>query len=850
MARSVLTEGQRPDDAVIAWKPQEGPQTALLGLPDDINECFFGGARGGGKTDGMLGEWGQHAALYGKHALGVFFRKTSTQLDETWERAKEIFNSMGAVSREQKKTIIMPGGGRLKFRHLERDADAELYQGHSYCVGVGTQIRMGDGSFNPIEKITVGEYVSTLIGPRKVLLTVKPYLADCAKALALDAGGAVLGEQIHPAWHPVLTTAGLTSSRKPEKPQSAGRPQHVRRALYKQDGESLTEHHQDTQPWHAWLTDEGTDCKSSLRLYPKLWRLEQLSVPVVLHEPRHRLNEQLARDDHKQSTRSCFQYKYAGLLSGLYRGLIRSYYDLAQLVERARLALGLYDRDHPNGFSCAQSCYPRATDSQGRYPCGYGFCGEPLLTCSETDRGRIPLSSDAGNTRHALPLDESGTTQEHSHSEPQSWVHPYTGEAFDLSEDVSRGTMELSWYGPHMVADLCVEEANHYISDCGLINKNTRNYVEEITNWGDPKPINKLRATLRSAHGVPCKFMATGNPGGPGHQWVKARYIDPDPRGYKFITDHMTVTAPNDKGVMEKMDIDFTRVFIPSKLQDNKLMFIKDPSYVANLKQSGSEQLVRAWLDGDWDVIDGAYFDEWRGARHVIAPFTPPKHLEKFVSFDWGSAKPFSAGLWVVMDGTYKHPMLPFYFPRGALVRINEWYGADVDASGNRVPNKGLKMYAEQVGAGLWSRYATPNVVADPAVFTEDGGESIAEKMSKASGYKLIFRRADNKRITGWDQMRGRLKGNDDGIPMIYVVSTCLDSIRTIPSLQHDERNPEDLDTNSEDHAADEWRYACTSRPFVKLAEPTTPPINSIQDMSINELWADRNRHKGRRQRI
>ena len=84
------------------------------------------------------------------------------------------------------------------------------------------------------------------------------------------------------------------------------------------------------------------------------------------------------------------------------------------------------------------------------------------------------------------------------------------------------------------------------------------------------------------------------------------------------------------------------------------------------------------------------------------------------------------------------------------------------------------------------------------------------------------FHAADNSRVAhrgsmgGWDQMRSRLVGQD-GRPMIYSFSTCAASIRTIPALQHDPARPEDVNTESEDHAADEWRYACMSRPFVPV---------------------------------
>jgi hypothetical protein len=58
---------------------------------------------------------------------------------------------------------------------------------------------------------------------------------------------------------------------------------------------------------------------------------------------------------------------------------------------------------------------------------------------------------------------------------------------------------------------------------------------------------------------------------------------------------------------------------------------------------------------------------------------------------------------------------------------------------------------------------------------------------------------------------------------MIVTFATCTDSIRTIPILQHDPDRPEDVMTDSEDHAGDEWRYACMSRPWVPMKEAPKP---------------------------
>ena len=153
-------------------------------------------------------------------------------------------------------------------------------------------------------------------------------------------------------------------------------------------------------------------------------------------------------------------------------------------------------------------------------------------------------------------------------------------------------------------------------------------------------------------------------------------------------------------------------------------------------------------------------------------------------------------------------------------------------------PNTGLKLHADKVGEGLATREAKdPKLVGgvlDPAAFAEDGGPPISERInSELIRAKLVpFRPADNKRVPargamgGWDQMRGRLVGDEDGDPMIVTFSTCVDSIRTIPALQHDTLKAEDVDSDMEDHAADEWRYACMSRPWIRKKPDEEKPDN------------------------
>jgi hypothetical protein len=369
----------------------------------------------------------------------------------------------------------------------------------------------------------------------------------------------------------------------------------------------------------------------------------------------------------------------------------------------------------------------------------------------------------------------------------------------------------------------------------------TRVYVEEATNFPTPGPINLLRGTLRSAHGVPVGMRLTGNPGGPGHHWVKARYITPDKRGWKIL-DEEFVGLQGEKLILQ-------RVFIPSKISDNALLYVNDPFYIARLRQAGSEALVKAWLEGDWDLVDGAFFDCWNPALHVLPAGIwegrISRYALKFRSYDHGYARPFSIGWYAVSDGTWG-------LPEGSLIKYREWYGSDGK------PNSGLRLTVDLVARGVIARewIQDPDEpgklirepvqygVADPSIFIRDGGPSIMET-HLANG--VAWRRADNKRVPGWAEMRRRLQGVG-GRPLLYFLSTCDDSIRTIPVLQIDETDPEDLDTEGEDHAADETRYACMSRPWVETQpeEETLHYPKLPSEMTINELIAARGERRRR----
>jgi hypothetical protein len=138
------------------------------------------------------------------------------------------------------------------------------------------------------------------------------------------------------------------------------------------------------------------------------------------------------------------------------------------------------------------------------------------------------------------------------------------------------------------------------------------------------------------------------------------------------------------------------RVFIPSKVDNNTHINVE--AYKQRLRASGSNELVRAWLDGDWSVTMGAFFDCWDAKRHVIPPFAIPKDWLRFRSMDWGSASPFSVGWWVIVQDNYRCDS--GVLPRGCMVRYREWYGMQPGQCRAETARRGSRQGHRQARSG------------------------------------------------------------------------------------------------------------------------------------------------------
>lgn len=283
-----------------------------------------------------------------------------------------------------------------------------------------------------------------------------------------------------------------------------------------------------------------------------------------------------------------------------------------------------------------------------------------------------------------------------------------------------------------------------------------------------------LGSRLRSAHGVPCSCRATGNPGGRGHAWIRNRFI----------------ANRDESRIWTDPETELTRCFIKARLEDNPSLMGNDPEYERRMKIL-NPSLYRAMREGDWNIRAGQVFEEYREGVHTCAPFAIPKDWGIGCSMDWGYAKPFSIGWWAVS-------------PKGRNYRFREWYGCEKDD-----PDKGIRKDYKEVAKEAWeisAELGCKTMVADSSIWDDrDDGTTIAEAF-EAAGFDMV--KAHKDRHLGVQRVHSMLNQKlDDGKPALIVSDKCYAWKRTVPDLVADEKDPEDVDTDLEDHIYDETRY-------------------------------------------
>lgn len=319
--------------------------------------------------------------------------------------------------------------------------------------------------------------------------------------------------------------------------------------------------------------------------------------------------------------------------------------------------------------------------------------------------------------------------------------------------------------------------------------------VDELTQYPTPFAWNYLRSRLRTTKDspIPTYMRATTNPGGPGHVWVKKMFIDPAPPGKAFdATDIDTgeiITYP--KGHKKEGQPLFQRRFIPASLYDNPYL-TEDGDYEAMLL-SLPEVQRRQLLEGNWDIAEGAAFPEFNRNVHVVEPFDIPTDWRRFRAADYGYSSP-SAVLWFALDPNYD-----------ILYVYRELYV------------KGLTAVdlAKQV-MSCEVRDRVDYGVLDSSCWHQRGfvGPTLAEQMIQAGCRWRPADRAKGSRVAGKNEIHRRLQVDPvTEKPGLVFFSNCTNIIAQLPSVPLDKKNPEDVDTSSEDHLYDALRYGIMSRP-------------------------------------
>lgn len=313
---------------------------------------------------------------------------------------------------------------------------------------------------------------------------------------------------------------------------------------------------------------------------------------------------------------------------------------------------------------------------------------------------------------------------------------------------------------------------------------------DELTHFTEYMYVYMI-SRCRGANPYPKYIKSSTNPGGVGHSWVKERFID--------------IGEPNTIHNIKQEDGTTTsRIFIPSLVQDNLFLMANDPDYLKRL-QNLPEKEKKALLYGEWDIFDGQFFTEFKRDIHVCKPFEIPKTWRIFRTRDYGLD--MCACYWIALDWNMNAYVYKELYESNLIVseaarKINEMTTEDI--------------YCDYAPPDLWNR-------------NRDTGKSTSDIFAESGQY---LTKADNNRVTGWLAVHEWLKVIEDEQGQktckLHIFSNCVNLIRTLPAVQHDEKNPNDVANEPHEltHAPDALRYFCTMYQLPKSIKMQLPDGN------------------------
>ena len=310
--------------------------------------------------------------------------------------------------------------------------------------------------------------------------------------------------------------------------------------------------------------------------------------------------------------------------------------------------------------------------------------------------------------------------------------------------------------------------------------------IDELTK--NPRTVfDQFRSIIRWTGIEDTKFIGGTNPGEIGHVWVKKIWIDreftnedPDPDEIHFVQ-----CLPTDNPHLAK-------------------------GYIEELKKL-PEKLRKAYLEGNWDVFEGQFFMEWDKNKHVVRPFKIPDNWKKFRTIDVGGRNGITCCYWCAVD----------YDGQVWVYREHYGTGMDSDEHARRITelSEGEKYQYTVIDNSAFDKIGLPETTAE--IYIKNGVNDLVP--------------CSKKRIMGWDIMHQYLRWDKDHEPRMKFFDVCVNAIKTIPMLIHDDKKPEDVDTRGLDHSGDSIRYILQTLREIQTPKPMTYLERRLKEIKENK---------------
>lgn len=782
----------------ILFKPNDGPQTDFLAASEQ--EVLYGGAAGGGKSFAMVADPVRYFS--NPKFKGLLLRRTTEELRELISVSKDLYPKYDSGARwsEREKTWFFPSGASLWMSYLDRDDDVSRYQGQAF-------------SWIGFDELTQWPTPFAWNYMRSRLRTAKGSNLPLCMRACVDEGE-------------VLTENGWVDIKD------------VKEGMIVQSiderGELVK---RKVTGFHKYHVDEKL-----VRIRKKNMYMSMTPDHRVVYEKYNSKRPELIRfNEHVgksisilRSSRDYTGSTFFPSLNGLHMfNREKSDYDdgwghidfaeflgwyvaegsINQTVLNGNYKVVITQKKEEN-----HGTVRRVMESTGKRVC-YSKNGDFQLNSKELWEWLKPLGKSHEKHFPRKFLDQASTVQLRSafnayalgdgHWQSDKSVALFTT-SDQLADDLQEICVKLGYKTSRSYQVL--NDPNHrnrwviYVTlrePLTKVDKNVegRNDVqlEDYKGYVYCLSVDGTENFILRQKGCVWVSGNTSNPGGSGHAWVKKMFVDPSAPNKPFWAKDEetgeTLVWPATSKFAQENDIVgkpmFRRKFIPATLFDNPYLS-EDGMYEANLS-SLPEHQRKQLLEGNWDVNEGAAFTEWNRDIHVIEPFEIPSNWTKFRSADYGYGS-FSGVLWFAVE------------PKtNKLVVYRELYTHKVTA----VDLADMVMEVEQ---GEKVSYG----VSDSSLWHQrgDSGPSLAEQMIQKGCRWRPSDRSKGSKVSSKNELHRRLQVDEwTGEPRIQFFNTLTNTIAQIPSLPLDKKNPEDVDTNAEDHIYDALRYGIMSRP-------------------------------------